>query len=1166
MKIALALVVSFGLASSEHAAAQEFATRAQTVWLDRSQVIAFHVEAADADRSFDTAAADPDLLEVLRPAEVLAGKAIGFLRVRGRELGTTKLRVASAELEVVVTAANGAARIRRDAARIVGPTPGAIVWGTFAVGVDVTGEADVSDVRLRLPGGEELGGRRAVAVHRSPFQHVAFAVDASALPPGPVELVAVVRGVASEPLRVTVAHPAASATQTFECESSGETAERRYGPKELPVGSDPGASGGAFIVNAGAYPIWTLPYSVPRNGRYQLVARARGDWGAGAFPTIAVSVDRPDVVRTARLVDRAWHRIPLGPPLELEAGERRIGIRFGNDMSSAPVTDRNLYLDRVELLAVDGPSVDPVEAGMMMVPVAEQQAAITGGPGLWVAFRRSFDGLPVNGLLEIGGYCSWVGMEDVPAPHVSLLLNGETVVRQQAARPVFALDRAAFSEGENTLQLVAELADGRVAETPVQTVHMMGDSGPAPARDGLRFSVHDERWGGAWDDTLTTQGQEPGQSVALPTHDRLAFLELPDELEGRFRLVFEARSQEETQVDVALVTEGGETELSAKLHGWWDYKPGGEIELQPGPKKLTFAFSVAPEHAGNVNKTLNLRSVILHTAREPDRFAPRAAIAYPAPGHVVHAVDAVVVDAYDDGRLQSADLLIDGQPRRTFGHVPQGAGYTVLPLLARDLVPGEHTLAVRVTDEAGNLGQSEEIHFWVADGLPDEDSRYARAVRILNRFGFGPDPEQLARILLDGERPWLRARLANDGAGDAATVGLALAMRGDHVNGNYQRWVVSHLLRTPNPVRARLCAWIENHFSTYGGKTGYPSEWREHLDFQELAAAPFGELLLSSATSPAMVHYLDQAQSFAQRLNENYAREVMELHTVGVNGGYDQEDVTTLAELLCGLTLAYQSAPSGMGPYFAREFRYDPDLGDGAAREVLGMRFEARPPGERFDRLLLTLEMLAAHPSTARFVCTKLAEHYVAVPAPAGLVDDLVPIFVASGGDLTEVVASIAEHDAFWRADEARLAQPIDFAVRVARTTGSFAADWAVSEYLRQSGMGFADRETPDGYPEEDEAWVDTNALMQRWRFVQRHRWIVRSLVPDGMRSPGAGDGSAWRQRVVDHAAVRLTGSTLSAESNDAALDFLAQAEGNPWERVEETIVLLCRLPEASLK
>jgi uncharacterized protein (DUF1800 family) len=307
----------------------------------------------------------------------------------------------------------------------------------------------------------------------------------------------------------------------------------------------------------------------------------------------------------------------------------------------------------------------------------------------------------------------------------------------------------------------------------------------------------------------------------------------------------------------------------------------------------------------------------------------------------------------------------------------------------------------------------------------------------------------------------------------------------------------ARLLRAadPEPGAARFVLWAENHFSTWVPRTRDP-QWSEHAAFARLGAAPFYDLLLASARSPAMLRYLDQENSYASKLNENYAREIMELHTLGVHGGYTQQDVTSLARLLTGWTASREGDGRSGGELAAYTFRFDPALSDRRSIRIIGVDFPAGAgpprPGDSgaeamggYDRVLLALQTLAAHPSTAQFVSRKLAEHYVGHPAPEGLVEDLSSVFARTGGDMREMLVAIAKHPAFWAAEH-RMAHPTDFAIRLARVTGKTNAG-QLADFLGRCGNGMFDRATPDGYPEADSSYTDSNAMVQRWKF--RRNW-----------------------------------------------------------------------------
>jgi len=367
-------------------------------------------------------------------------------------------------------------------------------------------------------------------------------------------------------------------------------------------------------------------------------------------------------------------------------------------------------------------------------------------------------------------------------------------------------------------------------------------------------------------------------------------------------------------------------------------------------------------------------------------------------------------------------------------------------------------------------------------------------------------------------------------------------------------------------LRTHFVYWTQNHFSTWVRKAEGDRKWREHAMFMELGVAPFPDLLLASATSPAMLRYLDQDRSYSGRINENFAREIMELHTLGVDAGYTQDDVTNLAALLTGLTTSLEGDGVSPGRPSAYAFRFDPALSDAAPRRVFGIEHPRARRAERYDRALFEIEALGAHPKTARHIARKLAEHYVSDPAPEALVDDLADVFLATAGDMREMLRTIASHPAFWESESSpRLAHPFQYALRLVRMTG-WDAPWHVGDYLDRSGAGLFDRPTPDGYPTDDASYADSNALVQRWSLAQGARWSLIARVPNGIRYTENHRTLRWEQQIVDALAVAITGHVLSENSNAAALDLLRTVGGNSDQRAQTLATFIAQLPEASLR
>jgi uncharacterized protein (DUF1800 family) len=577
--------------------------------------------------------------------------------------------------------------------------------------------------------------------------------------------------------------------------------------------------------------------------------------------------------------------------------------------------------------------------------------------------------------------------------------------------------------------------------------------------------------------------------------------------------------------------------------------------FQPGENKIQFSGRLVNgqrAHSSVESLFLPLQSTI-------------ARIAYPAEGAKVGLADAVVAEVSGGDNLVRADLLIDGQPQHLNLNPPNGLGPVLFPLLTRNLAPGPHQLQVAVRDPDGNGAQSDPVTVMVTGREQVADGKYARALFLLNRFGYGPEPRELAAVLTMGAPAWLASRLDETMESPLEeNERERLHAEFPDVNAVVPR-ALQYLLTDANPVRARFVMWTENHFSTWVNKDGPAEKAREHDRFLELGVAPFPDLLLASATSPAMLIYLDQRNSVAHRLNENYAREIMELHTLGVKGGYTQQDVTTLADLLTGWTLADEAPIDGSGN-IERTFRYDPYLNSGTPCRILGLEFPGVPLDQRFDRVLTALNMLSAHPSCAFFISRKLVEHYVSDPAPPGLVNDLAQIYLETGGDIRAMLLALPEKPAFWAAP-AKVASPIDFGVRLARMAGQ-ANTGAVMDLVSHSGMGLFDRATPDGYPDTDGYFASSNALLQRWHFAQvvQNNFLGGGLIPNGWKPADKQWDPETTQRLVDLAAVRITGNVLGDNSNAAAMQLIAASPENTEARLHLLTTFLCQVPETSIR
>jgi uncharacterized protein (DUF1800 family) len=292
--------------------------------------------------------------------------------------------------------------------------------------------------------------------------------------------------------------------------------------------------------------------------------------------------------------------------------------------------------------------------------------------------------------------------------------------------------------------------------------------------------------------------------------------------------------------------------------------------------------------------------------------------------------------------------------------------------------------------------------------------------------------------------------------------------------------------------------WL-NHFNVFQGKTGeeiYSLVPYERDAIRPNALGSFEGLLYQTATSTAMMTYLDNAGSTGPHslnalggpghpflpkggspkgLNENYARELMELHTLGVNGGYSQRDVTEVAKVFTGWTI--EQPPKG-GPRFVfDESRHEPGM-----KRVLGVNIKESGYKEGLE----VLHMLATSPATAHFICRKLAVRFVSDDPPQSLIDRLSAVFLASNGNIGEVMRFLLQSPEFWSVSSyrAKIKTPEDFVISAVRAGGMDVEDPnVVVKAISDLGQPLFGRQTPDGYSMLSTSWVNSSALLERMNF-----------------------------------------------------------------------------------
>jgi uncharacterized protein (DUF1800 family) len=362
-----------------------------------------------------------------------------------------------------------------------------------------------------------------------------------------------------------------------------------------------------------------------------------------------------------------------------------------------------------------------------------------------------------------------------------------------------------------------------------------------------------------------------------------------------------------------------------------------------------------------------------------------------------------------------------------------------------------------------------------------------------------------------------------------------------------------------------------NHFNVFIGKgperllvTNY-----EQAVIRPHALGKFEDLLVATAKSPAMQFYLDnwlsvgpnspQAEGLPRRpavrygpygrprvprgpnpngkkkqnsgLNENYGRELLELHTLSVNGGYSQRDVTEVAKVFTGWTIDR--------PFEGMSFRYDPHMHEPGPKFVLGHRI--KPKGEDEGREVL--HMLATSPQTAHFISLKLAQRFVSDDPPPALVDRMAKTFQKKKGDIREVLSTLFHSPEFW-ADgtyRAKVKTPLEFVASAVRATGASVDDaLPLVRQLNNMGMPLYGAQPPTGYSMKADTWVSSAALLNRMNFaLALTSGKVRGVKVDAVQLAAGPTAPSDANLTLSTMEAKLLASDVSKQTHDSIVDQL---------------------------
>jgi uncharacterized protein (DUF1800 family) len=404
--------------------------------------------------------------------------------------------------------------------------------------------------------------------------------------------------------------------------------------------------------------------------------------------------------------------------------------------------------------------------------------------------------------------------------------------------------------------------------------------------------------------------------------------------------------------------------------------------------------------------------------------------------------------------------------------------------------------------------------------------------RLVNRVSFGPTPGEIERVAKMGPESYVTEQLHFDDAIEPRIVALRIsslealqinaAELGDlpltEVLRQLEQASIIRAVYSPHQLRERMVEFWSNHFNIYARKG--VGVWFKPTDeiqvIRKHALGTFPDLLKASAHSPAMLQYLDnqvnrRKDEKGAGANENYARELMELHSLGVHGGYSQKDVQEVARCLTGWTVEDRNWFPHKGT-----FRFDADRHDSGTKTVLGIKIPAGRGIEDGDQVL---DILSRHPSTAKFISHKLCRYFLGDDADKWT-DKIADIYLKTDGDIKQMLRPLLLSEEL-KSGPPILKRPFDFTVSALRALNADTdGGKPIQEHLGRMGQPLYQWPMPDGYPDRTGAW--TGSLLARWNFAT-------NLLTGGV--PGT---------TIDlPGLMKVSGATTPAQSTDALLQML---------------------------
>ena len=434
----------------------------------------------------------------------------------------------------------------------------------------------------------------------------------------------------------------------------------------------------------------------------------------------------------------------------------------------------------------------------------------------------------------------------------------------------------------------------------------------------------------------------------------------------------------------------------------------------------------------------------------------------------------------------------------------------------------------------------------------------------LNRTSFGPTPSDYARVkALAGTeeaaaQAYLEEQLDPDSIDDkrayraarrfevlAQPLGEMYEYKEEFLLEQLTRATLVRATRSKKQLFEVMAHFWSDHFNIDASKED--CRWLKAADDREVirkhAMGSFPDLVRASALSPAMLWYLDGRQNKKrndeEKPNENYARELLELHTLGVKGGYTQQDVMEVARCLSGWTVR------GKKRFFKGKVEFDAKAHDDGAKIVLGHNIAAGGGEKDLDDVL---DIVCNHPSTAKYIAQKLCIRFIADEPPSEAIDATAAAFTSSNGDIKTTLRALFATDAFLTGNRGnKLKRPFEFIVSALRASrAEVKSEMALVDYLVRMGHAPFQYPTPDGYPDFASPWTGT--LLWRWHFaiaLSRNKIDKKINVDEEALTEEAGDLNGLAASLLGR--LPIAEEIASAERSGESLAILLASPGFQW-------------------